>query len=131
MSELTPAPCGYPIKLVRDRTPEIINSTGDPGALFYDHIKPAERARWLRRKLIEESAEYMESGEIAELADVLAVVEGLAATHDLTLADLIAHKNDDPRGGFLTGVMMRGHHPEFDGSQAPVPQSPTHPEEPR
>jgi predicted house-cleaning noncanonical NTP pyrophosphatase (MazG superfamily) len=116
VSDLTPAPRGYPIKLVRDRTPQIINATGKPGALFYDHIEPAQRARWLRRKLIEEAVEYMDSCEVDELADVLAVVEGLAATHELTLADLIARKNADPRGGFLTGVMMRGHHPEFDGA---------------
>lgn len=114
MSDLTPAPNGYPIKLVRDGTPQIINTSGDPGELFYDHLKPDERARWLKRKLIEEAAEYLESGEIEELVDVLAVVEGLAATHDLTLADLIVRKNADPRGGFLLGVIMRGYHPEFD-----------------
>jgi hypothetical protein len=36
VSALQPAPGGYPIKLVRDRTPAIINASGEPGALFYD-----------------------------------------------------------------------------------------------
>lgn len=115
MSELVPAPDGYPIKLVRDRTPEIINGTGQAGALFYTHIPAGERGPWLRRKLIEEAAEYMETASLDELADVLAVVEGLAATHGLTLSELGTRMNSDPRGGFLAGVMMRGHHAEFDG----------------
>lgn len=112
MSELTPAPHGYPIKLIRDQTTEII---GDHGDLFYDHIPKAERAPWLRRKLIEEAAEYMADPDISELADVLAVVEGLAATHGLTLTQLVDVAAADPRGGFLTGRMMRGYHPRFDG----------------
>lgn len=114
MSELVPAPRGYPIKIIRDRTTDII---GDKGVLFYDHIPAEERAVWLRRKLIEEAAEYVESRDAAELADVLAVVEGLAAVHGLTLAELTAIAASDPRGGFLTGRMMRGYHADFDGRE--------------
>jgi predicted house-cleaning noncanonical NTP pyrophosphatase (MazG superfamily) len=114
MSEPTPAPKGYPIKLVRDRTAEIINSTGEPGALFYGDAP--ETAAPLRRKLAEEVAEYLEDRGVDELADVLAVVEGLAyRQHGLTLAELARQMHSDPRGGFLTGQMMYGHHPEFDG----------------
>lgn len=117
MTSLRPAPLGYPIKLVRDRTPEIINASGEPGALFYDteDLSLAERWPWLRRKLIEECAEYVESRAVAELADVLAVVEGLAVVHGMTLNDLATLASQDERGGFLHGRMMRGHHPEFDG----------------
>lgn len=119
MTALTPAPSGYPIKLIRDNTTDVI---GDKGILFYDHIPEAERPMWLKRKLIEEAVEYLESGEIGELADVLAVVEGLAVTHDgITLDELIAVMHSDPRGGFLTGRMMRGYHPKFDGDGAEEP----------
>jgi predicted house-cleaning noncanonical NTP pyrophosphatase (MazG superfamily) len=115
VSELTPAPNGYPIKLVYDGTASIINSTGEPGALFYGSIPAGERPVWLRRKLIEETAEYVESRGVAELGDVLAVVEGLAATHGLTLEELTAKRREDPRAGLLAGQMMYGYHEEFDG----------------
>lgn len=117
MSELTPAPKGYAIKLVRDDTPRIINGSGQPGGLFYREVASyEERSKWLRRKLIEEAAEYLESGEIEELADALAVIEGLAwASHGMTLRELGDRMHADPRGGFLRGQMMYGHHPEFDG----------------
>lgn len=35
MPELEPAPEGYPIKLVRDRTAQIVNPSGKPGDLWY------------------------------------------------------------------------------------------------
>lgn len=116
MSALTPAPKGYAIKLVRDKTPRIINSSGQPGGLFYRQVDLDARVPWLKRKLIEEAAEYLESGELDELADVLAVIEGIAwARHGLTLAELASKMHDDKRGGFLHGQMMYGYHEEFDG----------------
>lgn len=58
---LHPAPAGYPIKLVRDLTPEILNSTGDPGDLWYGPIpEGTEPKRWLKLKLVEEAGEYLE-----------------------------------------------------------------------
>lgn len=115
---LTPAPGGYPIKLVRDHTPEIINSTGEPGDLWYgplDGIPPEERGKWLRRKLIEEALEYAEDRSVEELADVLAVIEGLCQLHEgWSLARLIDLASNDERGGFLRGRMMYGRHPEYD-----------------
>jgi predicted house-cleaning noncanonical NTP pyrophosphatase (MazG superfamily) len=115
---LTPAPAGYPIKLVRDRTPEILNGTGEPGALFYGPAT-GDRSRLLRLKLAEEVGEYLVDGGFGELRDVLAVVEALAAEHGSTLATLVQALRADPRGGFAEGVMMYGHHPEFDDQEAP------------
>lgn len=116
MSDLTPAPKGYPIKLVRDATASIVNHSGEPGALFYGPIPLEDQPRWLRRKLLEEVGEYLESGELAELADVLAVVVGLShVAHGVSLEDLSTAMSQDARGGFATGQMMYGHHPEFDG----------------
>lgn len=60
---LRPEPDGYPIKLVRDQTPNII---------------------------------------------------ALAEHHGVTLGYLIRKAHDDPRGGFKSGMMMYGRHPEYD-----------------
>lgn len=115
MAELKPAPKGYPIKLVRDRTEQIINGSSAPGDLFYDELPAESRPLWLRAKLMEEATEYLLAPAPDELADVLSVIEGLAHCHGMTLDDLRALADADPRGGFLKGRMMRGYHPEFDG----------------
>lgn len=111
MGDLRPAPLGYPIKLVRDNTPSILNGTGKPGDLWYETVPKQDVLRFLRLKLAEEVAEYLIDGGADELSDVYAVVMGLANLHDVDIADLV---EADPRGGFLAGVMMYGKHPEFD-----------------
>jgi predicted house-cleaning noncanonical NTP pyrophosphatase (MazG superfamily) len=110
-----PAPAGYPIKLVRDRTPAILNASGKPGDLWYGPAT-GDRVRWLRLKLAEELGEYLVDGGVDELADVLAVVEALAEQHGHSLDNLIALAALHDRGGFLDGVMMYGRHDEFDRS---------------
>lgn len=115
MAELTPAPQGYPIKLVRDRTPMIVNATGKPGELWYGSAPREDVVRGLRLKLAEEVGEYLVDGGEQELADIMAVVEALAGhAHGLPLSGLLDTVRDDPRGGFLAGVMMYGRHAEFD-----------------
>lgn len=111
-----PAPDGYPIKLVRDGTPAVINDTGKPGELFYGPlVKDADRLDWLRRKLGEEVTEYLLGGEYLELMDVLAVVQALCAAHGRSWTYSVINAENHPRGGFREGVMMYGRHPEFDG----------------
>jgi len=114
MAELTPAPKGYPIKLVRDRTAGIVNPSGEPGTLFYGPAH-GDLLRLLRLKLAEEVGEYLVDGGADELTDVLAVIAALAIQHGTTLTALAEIAEDDPRGGFLAGQVMYGHHPEFDG----------------
>lgn len=117
MTDLVPKPNGHPIKLVRDRTPDVVNSSGEPGSLFYRKYDGLHGtyAKWLRQKLIEECAEYVVEGTLGELCDVLAVVDGLALLHGTNLDALIPTMRADIRGGFIEGVMMYGYHPEFDG----------------
>jgi predicted house-cleaning noncanonical NTP pyrophosphatase (MazG superfamily) len=63
-------------KLVRDKIPDIIMRRGDkPVTQILD---AGAYRRELRRKLQEEVAEFGESGEVEELADVLEVVYALA-----------------------------------------------------
>jgi predicted house-cleaning noncanonical NTP pyrophosphatase (MazG superfamily) len=113
-----PHPEGYPIKLVRDRTPAIINSSGNPGDLFYAPLHPADVMPWLKKKLAEEVAEYLVDGGPGELADVVVVLDALARVHGRTLATLLGVGTGD-RGGFRDAVMMYGRHPEYDREAAP------------
>lgn len=111
---LVPAPDGHPIKLVRDNTAAIINTSGEPGALFYAPSPPDPDNRWLRKKLLEEVAEYVVDGGLPELRDVFVVVLALAEAEGSGLVGLMRMMEEDPRGGFSRRVMMYGHHPEFD-----------------
>lgn len=108
---LKPRPDGYPIKVVRDRTAEIINATGEPGDLWYGETPEADRLTWLRKKLVEEVAEYVVDGGRDELSDVYAVVRALGVEENV---DLDAWLAGDARGGFYNVVMMYGRHNEFD-----------------
>ena len=120
MTELKPAPNGYAIKLVRDNTPEIINSTGEPGELFYASVGHATNHLTfdvaLKAKLMEEVTEFLlaDGDGLDELTDVIAVVDALAYHKGSSLYKLMVNALDDPRGGFKKGLMMYGRHPEFD-----------------
>jgi predicted house-cleaning noncanonical NTP pyrophosphatase (MazG superfamily) len=106
---------GYPIKLVRDHIGERL---GGDGTLTYEQIADeAEHVALLRRKLIEEAAEYLTNPTVNELADVLEVVWSLAAVDLRAPFEAVEarakHKRTE-RGGFKRGMMMIGHH-EADG----------------
>ncbi|WP_049969913.1 nucleoside triphosphate pyrophosphohydrolase [Haladaptatus cibarius] len=93
-------------KLVRDRIPEIIEENGDtPKTHVVDND---EYERRLDEKLDEEVAEFHESGDPEELADVLEVVYALADCVDVSpdeLERLRAEKADE-RGGFSNGIVL-------------------------
>lgn len=96
----------YLVKLIRDR------SGGEHGTVIFAALDQPTYRRELRRKLPEEVHEYLESSDPTELADVLEVVETLAAVeHHLTpdeLRQLAAEKHAE-RGGFAgaTGMYVR------------------------
>ncbi|CAM3868508.1 nucleoside triphosphate pyrophosphohydrolase [Deinococcus frigens] len=82
-------------KLVRDRIPVLFGGTSRP-------LNPAEFRAALRAKLGEEVAEYLETGEVLELADVLEVVYALAELDGVSrgeLEDLRVRKAEE-RGAF-------------------------------
>lgn len=108
---------GYPIKLVRDMTPNVINASGEPGELFYARLPlTQDRVMWLQRKLGEEVTEYLLDGGFNELLDVVAVVQALVESHGRTFEYALSQVNRHRRGGFGLAMMMYGRHPEFDGS---------------
>lgn len=114
--DLSPAPNGYPIKLVRDGTPDAINSSREPGELWYERIEPEDRLRWLQLKLAEELGEYLVDGGVDELADIVAVIAALTEMHGESFTKLLTRVENHPRGGFWLGTMMFGRHEEFDGA---------------
>ncbi|MWK40276.1 hypothetical protein GEV43_44245 [Actinomadura sp. J1-007] len=63
----------------------------------------------LRAKLYEEAGEYITGGDPEELADVLEVVQALAAVHGLGPADLeeMRAAKSAERGGFNDRVVLR------------------------
>ncbi len=93
-------------KLVRDKIPDIIMRRGDkPVTQILD---AGAYRRELRRKLQEEVAEFGESGEVEELADVLEVVYALAAAEGVSQFQLEERRKRKrrERGGFDRRVLL-------------------------
>lgn len=108
-------PKAYPIKLVRDGTPDIVNASGKPGSLLFAGASPSARHALLQKKLMEEVAEYLVDGGVDELRDVLFVVAQLARSrHHVSLGELVNSMGADPRGGFSRFIVMVGLHGEYD-----------------
>lgn len=93
-------------KLVRDRIPELVRANGGEPVT---EIADAERyAELLREKLTEEVAEFLESGEVEELADVMEVLHALAQAAGTSPAELerVRAAKAAERGGFATRTVL-------------------------
>jgi len=93
-------------KLVRDDIPEVIRTDGDEPMT---HVVEGEEYRErLHDKLDEEVAEFHESDDVEELADVLAVVDALAAAYGSSSTELddIRRAKAAERGEFEAGVVL-------------------------
>ena len=93
-------------KLVRDRIPQIIKSSGDEPSI---HIaSDDEYQSSLVAKLQEEVDEYAESHEPAELIDIIEVVYALAMQQHITPEQLevLRHKKLELRGGFKKRIIL-------------------------
>lgn len=62
-------------KLVRDRIPEIIEKAGKQAIV--EKVGESQLIKLLNKKLEEELIEYLESGNVEELADLVEVVYGI------------------------------------------------------
>lgn len=71
-------------KLIRDRIPELL---GDQAGT-HRQLQDEEFEAALREKLREEVQEYLESGEVMELADILEVVYALGKLDGVTESQL-------------------------------------------
>ena len=93
-------------KLVRDRIPEIIEKEG--GNPVTRILELEEYSCCLEKKLDEEVAEYHESKELEELADVLEVVYALVKLggHSVDELEEAYQKKHETRGGFDDRVFL-------------------------
>lgn len=87
-------------KLVRDKIPQIILRDGKQCTTRI--LNENEYLDALNSKLSEELNEYLQSGSIEELADLLEVVHASALAHGHTLRELeaVRQAKRDERGGF-------------------------------
>lgn len=93
-------------KLVRDRVPEVSRKQGLTPVTRT--LSEPEFLLELKRKLREETEEFVEKGDPAELADLLEVVYALAGVYNLTprqLEDQRAKKAKE-RGAFKDRVYL-------------------------
>ena len=93
-------------KLVRDNIPQIIEQSGKTcktRVLSYD-----EYVEQLNAKLREEFAEYMQSGEVEELADIVEVARALAIAKGVSLAkfDEIRVQKANKNGAFAQKLFL-------------------------
>ncbi len=96
-------------KLVRDRIPRIIEAGG--GRPVTCVLDPAGDLVALRAKLVEEAGEAQAApdGRLrSELADVLEVLQALAAAHGMSWEDVVAEaaRKRGERGGFDQRIFL-------------------------
>lgn len=103
-----------PGKLVRDNIPDIIKNSGQIPII--DKVTVDNRAEYIHMKLIEECDEYIASGDMEELADIIEVCFTAAAWQGLNMLDLliIAYKKRLEQGGFQEGVLWMGNEERDD-----------------
>ncbi|WP_064093461.1 nucleoside triphosphate pyrophosphohydrolase [Rossellomorea aquimaris] len=97
-------------KLVRDNIPSIIDKTG---MRFTTRIlSEKEYIQFLKEKGFEELKEYCKAGKkqdaIEELADLLEVMNALAATHGSSIEEVerVRKKKAENRGGFQKKIFL-------------------------
>lgn len=94
-------------KLVRDKIPEIIN--GDNGCTCNTRIlNDEEYLIELNRKLQEELKEYLESGEVEELADMEEVLRAILDVKKVSYEGFenIRNKKVEKRGAFKDKIFL-------------------------
>ncbi len=94
-------------KLVRDRIPEIIESTGK--TCTTEILTDDEYLKMVDAKLDEELAEYHQDQNIEELADLLEVIRAAAVARGYTLEELeqVRAEKAAKRGGFEKKILLK------------------------
>ncbi|MFB6235659.1 MAG: hypothetical protein ABEH81_06940 [Halopenitus sp.] len=93
-------------KLVRDAIPAIIEDDGEQPVVHT--VTGAEYERRLDEKLAEEVAEYRDSRDVEELADILEVVHAIREQHGVSVEELqeLRERKADERGRFDDGIVL-------------------------
>lgn len=110
MNDYTQMPPRHPVKvpkLIRDKVPELHARDGCHSVTRIV-VDDAEFDLWLRRKLVEEAEEFLESGAIVELADVLEVVLMTCEARRTSLPAVaaIAREKREQIGGFRRRLLL-------------------------
>ena len=94
-------------KLIRDNIPEIITESGKTAVT--EVLSDGEFIKMLDKKLTEELAEYQESKDIEELADILEVIYAIAQTRVVSIVELEKLRLDkaDKRGAFSKKILLK------------------------
>ena len=94
-------------KLVRDRIPEIIESSGK--TCTTEILSNEDYLRMLEKKLDEELAEYHQDQSIEELADLLEVIRAVVIARGSSLEELerIREEKAQKRGGFEKKILLK------------------------
>lgn len=93
-------------KLVRDRIPEIIESSGKTSKT--EILNDEEYLRMIDAKLDEELAEYHKDQNIEELADLIEVIYAAAAARGYSIEQLeqVRAEKAEKRGGFQKKILL-------------------------
>lgn len=94
-------------KLVRDEIPKIIPDT--QSHLFrFIILSDVEYAEQLKKKLVEEVEEYLQSENVEELADIYEVLDAIIKFKAFDLDEIRRFKENkrDQRGGFEKRLLM-------------------------
>ena len=93
-------------KLIRDRIPEIIEENYNKYEV--EELDDTIYLESLDKKLQEELEEYLESGEIAELADLVEVIYAILDHKDISRDEFEKIRLDkkEDRGGFAERIFL-------------------------
>lgn len=93
-------------KLIRDRIPEIIESSGK--IAIVEKVQGEELLDLLNKKLFEELKEYEESDEVEELADLVEVVQAILDYKGISIGDFnkIRESKNESRGAFKEALLL-------------------------
>lgn len=94
-------------KLVRDRIPEIIQSSGNNYEI--EVVSDEVALEYLYKKLNEEVSELLEDKNLDEIADVMEVLFAIGGKYGYTEDDVLNRRNEkrDARGGFEDNLILK------------------------
>lgn len=93
-------------KLVRDRIPEIIESSGNKCEI--EVVSDEIALEYLYKKLSEEVSELLEDKNLDEIADVMEVLFAIGSKYGYSEEDVLNRRNEkrDSRGGFENNLIL-------------------------
>jgi predicted house-cleaning noncanonical NTP pyrophosphatase (MazG superfamily) len=94
-------------KLVRDRIPEIIESSGNKCEI--EVVSDEIALEYLYKKLNEEVNELLEDKNLDEIADVMEVLFTIGSKYGYSEEDVLGRRNEKKcsRGGFESNLILK------------------------